>query len=99
MLLLAGVVANAGGDEADLTSPDPLVSPNAEHHDCWALGEPGAGLLPPCNPDNDPDAVPAPEFVLIPESGSVTSFGSNDLEDICPSWWQFWMSDWIACSD
>jgi hypothetical protein len=74
------------GTESGIQSPS-----NVEEvefgSDCWVPGEPGANILPPC----DPMVKPPPQLPMDPiDISELSSFEPN------PRWWEFWKSGWCA---
>ncbi len=53
--------------------------------DCWAPGDPGENVLPPCDPKIVPPTRAAPV--------SETAFDDTHVERV-PRWWEFWKPGW-----
>ena len=68
-------------EESGATNERPTIE-NQVPADCWAPGEPGADVLPPCDPSVTP--------VKKDEAVAVTTF------EAAPRWWEFWKDDWCV---
>ena len=92
LILMTGGLATGNGDtEANTQIQN---SPPTEEilfgADCWAPGEPGGSVLPPCDPNVVPSARPVPV--------STTTFEALTIEFV-PRWWEVWKPGWSLCSD
>jgi hypothetical protein len=89
------LLCRCGGGPPSQCQPETVATIDTEQlifgSDCWIPGEPGAGILPPC----DPTVQPPPQAPsVLTDISELTSFAPN-LEP-SPRWWEFWKSGWGA---
>jgi hypothetical protein len=75
---------NSAGDRSPGDVPSPFDQ-EPVHFDCWAPGEPGARVLPSC----DPSVTPPPQLPVM--LGDLLNFSSFEPS---PRWWEFWKPGW-----
>ena len=78
---IAGMALVSHADPSSTATPEELPP----IHDCYAPGEPGEGVLPPCDPtqgDGRRRATP----------DATVTFADEELEILgdAPPWWRFW---------